>query len=103
MEKINIQKQDIVQGSAHLFNSDNQKKFNKIEYMTENMHLNLAYKYYLEKIGYWLFLIEVLDIKYSKLKVVTSFRLRNFSIPTNYTLSKKLVPSFPQRFVSILP
>lgn len=51
MEKINIQKQDIVQGSAHLFNSNNQKKFNKIEYMTENMHLNLAYKYYLEKIG----------------------------------------------------
>ena len=48
--KIDIEKQDIVQGSAHLFNSEHQKKFDKIQYMTEHMEFNLAYKFYLEKI-----------------------------------------------------
>jgi MoaA/NifB/PqqE/SkfB family radical SAM enzyme len=48
--KIDIEKQDIVQGSAHLYNSESQKKFDKIQYMSENMEFNLAYKFHLEKI-----------------------------------------------------
>ena len=40
--KIDIEKQDIVQGSAHLFNSEHQKKFDKIQYMTEHMEFNLV-------------------------------------------------------------
>ena len=50
-DKIDIQKQDIVQGSAHLFNSVNEKKFDKITYMNENMEFNLAYISHLKKLG----------------------------------------------------
>ena len=49
MNKINIEKQDIVQGSAHIVNSKLEKKFDKIEYMKKNMKFNLAYKFYLEE------------------------------------------------------
>ena len=51
MSKLKIEKQDIVQGSSHIVNSNFEKKFDKIEYMKQNMKFNLAYKYNIEKLS----------------------------------------------------
>ena len=51
MSNLTVEKQDIVQGSAHIINSELEKKFDKIDYMKQNMKFNLAYKYYLKKIN----------------------------------------------------
>lgn len=51
MSKLKIEKQDIVQGSSHIVNSNFEKKFDKIQYMKQNMKFNLAYKYNIEKLN----------------------------------------------------
>ena len=44
MENLTVENQEIIHGSAHL---RGEKKFNKIDFMTENMKDNLAYKSFL--------------------------------------------------------
>ena len=51
MNKVRIEKQDIVQGSSHIVNSRLEKSFDKIEYMKNNMEFNLAYQYYIKKLN----------------------------------------------------
>jgi MoaA/NifB/PqqE/SkfB family radical SAM enzyme len=51
MSNLTVEKQDIVQGSAHIINSKLEKKFDKIDYMKTYMRFNLAYKHYLKKIN----------------------------------------------------
>jgi molybdenum cofactor biosynthesis enzyme MoaA len=50
MSNITIEKQEIVQGSSHIVNSNLDKKFDKIEYMKKNMEYNLAYTYYIQRL-----------------------------------------------------
>tara|TARA_Y100000591_G_C21842445_1_gene706562 strand:+ start:1029 stop:2390 length:1362 start_codon:yes stop_codon:yes gene_type:complete len=51
MKNVKIEKQDIVQGSSHIVNSNLEKRFDKIDYMKKNMEFNLAYINYIKKIN----------------------------------------------------
>ncbi len=51
MKNVKIEKQDIVQGSSHIVNSNLEKKFDKVDYMKKNMEFNLAYINYIKKLN----------------------------------------------------
>ena len=51
MKNVKIEKQDIVQGSSHIVNSNLEKRFDKIDYMKKNMKSNLAYINYIKKLN----------------------------------------------------